>query len=1076
MLSLGDDSMTVGFNALGLANGSGDIRKSFRYFPGLLEMLPHRTERPWTESVEWWQTVRDEVCSQPITVHPVKAGLETAHAHIGAFLQDKPWRTLRTHRRFFYIAGRDDETYVLDRGWPCLRPNSGDGTVPWTSADTHRIWSSTAHHSLLLHEESTRTMIREMLRGDYADRSPEPPRELSQWQGPERPSRARPPSCFSVSWLKGLLRRPGWDGVEAALFGRAGRRPLPPEPPPISLQVTHGDLRHSRWPVLIGHVKGDAPGDTLAAADRVLDGAVLRLIDSGAFTGEEGDHLLVTHPRHHHPGVLMVGLGAPVPDGAEPAIGAVVQGLIQLGLSRSDGQQGLSSVMVSFLPGITVRRVLERLVDAIGQANRSLPEDRLFRHLEVIELFEDRAIAAMVAARRLSSSGPFRSGMTGRIHLAPRLQVVAGGLTNRVSHLWRLQPPHQVRIARAGNAADNTHHLRFEVVRGRSGASVFRRFINWEALRGALDGVRSDHPHQPGVAGRILWHQLLPPAVREILRDGGDLLLQLDRSVADLPWEWLTEADDQPPAFTRLAITRQLLTPRPTPRRSDQGARQVLVLADLESSAPLPGARSEGKAVSEVFRGAGWNVDALIGGHVDYRSVLEAMSPMHARVLHIAAHGVLLHEGEHRVPAIVLPGGRGTDGQRPVNTMRANDITTWEVLPQVVFLNTCYSGVLTAAANARTEAHSPRFAVDIATELIQAGVRAVVVTGWEVDDRAAARFAEHFWWRMVLGAPLGEAARDARADIWREFPNTATFAAYQVYGDTSFQLVERGRPGDPGSPQEVLDRLDRFVFRASPAAGESTELAELSRQVAVDGAAPTGEICRALGRAWAVVGTDEADQQAVVWFERAVDNAIEPRPGALADLLQLRLARFVESEDSADREALRDALGEVRTRLRGLADLTGSKLWDADLEVVDVALSSPAKGKAGGEGSPQATILRLALRPTLDAAALESVREQLDTSRGNLLARLLDLCVDYLTENADLAGKHSVGQDSILQRFERLARRFAGSRVQQRAARAYLLLLDRMLEAGVKARESDSPRTHPVDLSIDVAPMLSSPE
>ena len=81
------------------------------------------------------------------------------------------------------------------------------------------------------------------------------------------------------------------------------------------------------------------------------------------------------------------------------------------------------------------------------------------------------------------------------------------------------------------------------------------------------------------------------------------------------------------------------------------------------------------------------------------------------------------------------------------------------------------------------------------------GVRAVVAAGWAVDDDAAALFARTFYERMLSGVPFGRAVHQARAEVYRRFPRSNTWGAYQCYGDPDWKLVRDA--GDAPSEQEV---------------------------------------------------------------------------------------------------------------------------------------------------------------------------------------------------------------------------------------------------------------------------------
>ena len=58
---------------------------------------------------------------------------------------------------------------------------------------------------------------------------------------------------------------------------------------------------------------------------------------------------------------------------------------------------------------------------------------------------------------------------------------------------------------------------------------------------------------------------------------------------------------------------------------------------------------------------------------------------------------------------------------------------------------------------------------------------AFIGTYWKVSDRLALEFAQALYGRLLAGVPIGQAAREARAEIRTE--GTSTWLAYTVFAD-----------------------------------------------------------------------------------------------------------------------------------------------------------------------------------------------------------------------------------------------------------------------------------------------------
>lgn len=167
--------------------------------------------------------------------------------------------------------------------------------------------------------------------------------------------------------------------------------------------------------------------------------------------------------------------------------------------------------------------------------------------------------------------------------------------------------------------------------------------------------------------------------------------------------------------------------------------------------------------------------------------------------------------------------------------------------------------------------HAPDFAPDMATALIGAGVRGVIVTGWEVDDAAAALFGETFWRHMLEGRSLGEAALDARATTWQAFPELDTFGAYQVYGDAEFRQGPEELVGEEviAPCREVHDLVSRVMRDLRSDDDERAEhLRKIEAQLS-DAWEDDAGVALTLGRAWASIDDADARLRALLWLQHA---------------------------------------------------------------------------------------------------------------------------------------------------------------------------------------------------------------
>ncbi|UVW27036.1 CHAT domain-containing protein [Massilia sp. H6] len=377
--------------------------------------------------------------------------------------------------------------------------------------------------------------------------------------------------------------------------------------------------------------------------------------------------------------------------------------------------------------------------------------------------------------------------------------------------------------------------------------------------------------------GRMLFQLMVPHDFKDAVRQLDRLVLVVDGYTANLPWE-LMLADSAPdggndldheqtPLAVRASVVRQLSALRYRPQVVQAIAYSALVIGNPSvrgfrtafadsggnsrtngSLAPLRGARDEASTIQQVLTKHGYEVEGLIGeiGDVgahaqsdsaaqtqatalarsserhgprvdggrgeptDATHVLAALYRQPWRILHVSGHGVynIKHKDGRFRSGVVLSDGL---------LITAAEVAAMEVVPELVFLNSCHSGQFDGGRQ------SNRLAASIARELIEIGVRCVLVAGWAVDDALARMFGTTFY-EQLLGQrkQFGEAVKAARKTVWDENRADLTWGAFQAYGDPGW-MAEAGTDNADGpvketqfvSLEEMLDALSDLRVRLS---------------------------------------------------------------------------------------------------------------------------------------------------------------------------------------------------------------------------------------------------------------------
>lgn len=340
------------------------------------------------------------------------------------------------------------------------------------------------------------------------------------------------------------------------------------------------------------------------------------------------------------------------------------------------------------------------------------------------------------------------------------------------------------------------------------------------------DNLRSRTPtlYTPAAGfGNTLFQLLVPLDFKAAARQARNLLLMVDETTANLPWEML-ETDGQPMVL-QTRVVRQFMTTRFRRQvvRTDSMAACVIANPSTEgyyahfggagwkpqtgpdgqplpdSLPDLPGAAAEGASVAQVLNDAGYEVSQVLPDALA-ADVFTRLFARPYRILMVSAHGIharRAQDGSLR-SGVVLSGGL---------LITAAEIGQMECVPDIVFLNCCHLGKI-------GDTGGQRLAASLARELIEMGVRCVVAAGWEVNDQAARQFIETFFAQMAQAdLSFGEALIEARRATFAANPDCNTWGAYQAYGDPSFQLkVNRPPPRDDTpmrAPDELIDWLEQ---------------------------------------------------------------------------------------------------------------------------------------------------------------------------------------------------------------------------------------------------------------------------
>ena len=838
----GENPTELKLSMLDFTQTTDEIINLVRRYPGLLELLPFADDDPDFGQQNLWSQLKKAL----------NAGWEPAEVETLS-AASKMWASLKTSapdpERMIYVAGHQPATVtdyriVEDPNDPLSRKvldfigtAQGDGTVTWKSGllPGVKTWyvEDTAHDELCTQKKAFPGYLDLLMRGSTTLLPQTPPAVARAAGEPERFVMPRLPFTDDI---------PDERSVRSFGFGpsRLAREEMEKAALPlIRVSLVHGDLAYAKNHVMVGHYQGDTIVSAEGALDKRLQNALSQRMLLGIYPGSLKTHALFHNqkPGAKPAGALVIGLGQ---------VGELSPGLLEAGVHKamldfalymaqrapnnSDEPRGVCAVALTCMlvgsgaGGTSVRDSIESILRGAVAANEKLVgaklDDKvLIQEIEFLELFEDVAIAAAEALEGTLTDGELAAG----VEWSDRVVKPGQGGRLRV-HCEELP--------------DWWHRLEIIEEKGRDGLRFIATTDRARAeetqstgqLRLADDFIKlaSQSPSVNADAAKTLFEMLLPNRLKELAPKQTDLVLLVDEVSARYPWEMLEDRwsnTNRPPAVAA-GLVRQLKSQlyRKVPAHAHEAKAFVVGNPDLQNWSvfpPLPGAREEARSVAALLAARGFVVRDCIDEKAD--RIINGLHSEAWRILHLAGHG------EHEFPLIepqqteepcALCGQAPPEKKKTVSGMviglntflTPGDVEQMRWVPELVFINCCHLG--------KTQSTEPRkfnqLAANLAVQFIRMGVKAVVASGWAVDDAAAQAFAESFYTHLLDGYTFGDAVRAAREAIWTQYPNVNTWGAYQCYGDPSYRLHGDGRKTTPvqrsfHSPVELVAELQNLV-------------------------------------------------------------------------------------------------------------------------------------------------------------------------------------------------------------------------------------------------------------------------
>lgn len=803
---------------------------------------------------------------------------------------------------------------------------------------------------------------------------------------------------------------------------------------PLRVSIRHGGIEYVDKPAVIGHIQGTPLGGAEKRIDEISRGELTQRRILRRYVGQIGE-VVILDDLDLLPTVAVVGLGATGELTSARLTQTLVPAFIDLArghlAEHRDDPAPLSLAVIpigtSYAGGLTVEASIRAVLSAVREAEVTIGETVgssrqgrgapfEFEGIEFVDCYADKVEILASVLQRLAAEAedhPDEQIETEYI-LSPVVGegAAAGAPPRDREEVWR-----RLHVERSPSE-DGSTVFSYTVAGRLARAESLDRKVDDAVIEPMLK--RSTRSIEGPDVARALYEVLVPPDLKGELATGESLHLLLDENTAHLPWELLTPRSSgyqaSVPLSMRGGMLRQFADREARPGQPDRASTaSVLVIGNPPSDPsrypPLPGAADEATIVTMMFDDAGWTVRPYIwdaaGARVTQRGweVDETEDPSWLsstlvtdewRVVHIAGHGTV---GETDASSgIVLA---------PDQLLTPSVFASLSIVPDLVFVNACHLGSIGVSL-----ATAGRVSASVARTLLRIGVRAVVVAGWAVDDKAAQSFASRLYELMLSrGETFGRAVHEARRAAHAAAPTSPTWAAYQCYGDPGFRLanpVTSSRSWVPITETALLREIDWLIGAAKDIDRFGTHtLEELESDLdrlcpdgyreppATTSAAPEprlgSDVLARLADAYTAVGRPDRGATLYEWALRQ-ERALAPVRSVekLADLL----TRSAVVDGKADPERFAAAhdlltvalrLGETSARLsllgrhfvqRALAEpeARAERLGDA-VEAFGRAAGLRVEGSVVAEALRYAAVHRLSDGPELDPALIEAFEE-----------------------------------------------------------------------------------------------------
>lgn len=788
--------------AIDFKNDRSDLLRVFWKFPGIFELLPIEKETDrhfWEEG--FWQNL-DETANlkhmpKPSSNTKSLNDFETYRQEVISFINNLDETDFNN---VFYICGQADKTvfdYTLkdrflskNKKLVYKATSHGDGSVTWASGipkqllNSNNLYYSQTTHGDLANEDYIFQGITDILSTGSTN-------ALSTQRPSNRGSEIISEVYESVE--------PTFDSeaVVNAIFDV--KKQIKVESESFNVKVIHGDLKVASYPVMVGHFFMDLILSSEKALDNYLNSRLSQRMSIGYYPGKVGESEVFFNLNTQPRGAVVCGLGSPDALTSFLLAKAVKQAALKYAMFMRDNYtlprakkyaKGMSFVLMGIGYGqLPVEESIKGILLGVADANKQIKKTeeglQCIKDIEIVNYYESVASEAYFSLSRLQNNDDrmmFRleKGITKRTGAKKRNRF----RNNEYDRWFNL---HIDSMKNEDLACENNEGITgFKYYSSTGLARVEQEMvgIGLHKINHLIKEMSTSSTWDTRLS-KSLFEMLVPNEFKNTFRDQNNLILKLDKYAAQLPWELLHDnSTTDVPASVTSSFIRQLIT-NDSVRFSQVSLNNIeaFIVGDpmyYQNDLPqLPAAKVEAEWVSNTLKQANYNVNALINSTA--KNIMMELFSKPYKIMHFAGHGI--YDPDNCNVGIAIGNGICIDPAM---------INQIGYVPEFVFINCCYSGTLDAKDDAYSK-NRYRLAANIGTQLIEMGVKAIIISGWAVNDGAAKVFSETFYENMFKGYAFGVAVQKARLACFQKYRSSNTWGAYQCYGNQFYKFQNQSK-------------------------------------------------------------------------------------------------------------------------------------------------------------------------------------------------------------------------------------------------------------------------------------------